>query len=212
MKARKFTALMIFIVLITITPAQATDWEVEARLNYFTYSNPLIRPELSQEIRLHRDWLFLSFGKENFMLYPANLSPMSINFESIGVGATYELLYGLKGSVMIAYYQPKGDGNMLWEDGYHFMNSKWAWAYGVQSWDRYELIMDPAFGISVGLDYKRKLWKMIDIGIGISARYLKINEEYNSYQANGQPAFVYVQQGDYNAVIGALMISISYPF
>ena len=211
MKA-KFTALMMFVLLITIVPVQATDWEVEARLNYFTYSNPLIRPELSQEIRLHRDWLFLSFGKENFMLYPVNLSPMSMNFESIGIGATCEILDGLKGSAMIAHYQPKGDGNMLWEDGWYFMNSKWGWIHGNQNWDRYELIMDSAFGVSIGLDYKKNIWKMIDIGIGISARYLKINEEYNSYQANGQPAWVYVQQGDYNAVIGALMISISYPF
>lgn len=207
---KKVTLVIIFL-LISIT-SYAADWEVEARLNYFTYSNPLIRPELSQEIRLHRDWLFVSFGKENFMLYPANLSPMSITFESIGLGTTCELFKHLRGFAMVAYYDPKGDGDMLWEDGYYFMNSKWAWIHGMQSWDRYELILDSAFGVSFGLDYKRKLWEMIDVGIGVSCRYLKINEEYNSYQANGQPAWVYVQQGDYNAVIGTLMISISYPF
>lgn len=203
--------VLMFIVLFS-SVSLAADWEVEARLNYFNYSNKLIRPELSQELRLHKDWFFLSFGKENFMLYPVNLSPMSMNFESIGIGATCPLTDWLKGFVMLAYYQPKGDGDMLWEDGYHFMNSKWAWAYGTQSWDRYELIMDSAFGATIGIDFKKTIWKMIDIGIGISARYLKINEEYNSYQTNGKLAYVYVQQGDYNAIIGAIMFSVSYPF
>ena len=206
------TKLFLLIFVLFASTVYAADWQIESRLNYFTYSNPLIRAELSEEVRLHRDWLFLSFGEENFMLYPANLSPMSMTFESIGVGATCDLFDGLRASAMIAYYQPKGDGEMLWEDGYHFMNSKWAWAYGVQSWSRYELLMDSAVGVTIGLDYKKNLWQMIDVGIGISFRYLKINEEYNSYQANGQPAYVYVQQGDYNAVIGAVMFSVSYPF
>lgn len=204
-------SVFLTVMLISIN-AHAADWEVEQRLNYFTYSNPLIRAELSHETRLHKDWLFLSFGKENFMLYPANLSPMLMNFESIGIGATCPLTEHLRASAMIAYYQPKGDGPMLWEDGYYFMNSKWAWIHGTQAWSRYELIMDPAFGVTVGLDYKVNLWKMFDIGIGISARYLKINEEYNSYQTNGKLAYVYVQQGDYNAVIGTLMVTVSYPF
>ena len=208
----KLKFAIILILSFLAVNAQAADWQVEPRLNYFTYSNPLIRAELSEEVRLHRDWLFLSFGKENFMLYPANLSPMSMSFESIGAGATCPLTDNLKGFIMLAYYQPKGDGPMLWEDGYYFMNSKWSWIHGIQSWSRYELIMDSAIGVSVGLDYKRKLWEMIDVGISIGFRYLKINEEYNSYQANGQPAYVYVQQGDYNAVIGAIMFSISYPF
>ena len=211
MKAKILVLLLNFLMLFS-SISHAADWEVEARLNYFTYSNPLIRAELSQEVRLHKGWLFLSFGKENFMLYPANLSPMSMNFESIGIGATCELLDSLKGFIMLAYYQPKGDGNMLWEDGYYFMNQKWGWIHGITAWDRYELILDPAFGLSVGLDYKKKIWKMFDIGIGISARYLKINEEYNAYNAAGKLSWVYVQQGDYNAVIGSIIFSISYPF
>ena len=202
--------ITISILLVSLSSLAHAEWRLEPRLNFFSYESSTLTPDYAQELRIHKDWFFVTLGKERVGHNPANLNAQPIELDSYGIGVAHEFLEGLAGSIAVAYFDPTGDGEMFWDAGYYHMNKRWSWIHGTQAWKSYDVVLDKAIGVTLGLDYKRKLWKMIDFGVGISYRYLKIHETYQSYIADGSVAFVYTEDADWGAVGGSVFLSIPF--
>lgn len=203
---KKLVAI-IFLLLAMGAPANA--WEVEPRVNHIVYNNNMddqsnSRFQSALELRIYKDWFFVNVGQEKLIYHGM---PYDIN--SAGVGARVEILKGLTGTINLAYYMPQGNGAMPYESGWYWMNRQWAWAHGFQTFDRYELEISPNYGVVIGLDYKKNIWKNVAISIGAAYRWLTLDEEYSAYWGSSL-SYLYGRQGDFGGMIGSISISVAF--
>lgn len=197
------------IIILLLTFGTAHAWEIEPRVNHVIYNNNMddqsnSRFQSALELRIYKDWFFVNVGQEKLLYHG-----MDYAINSAGIGARWEILKNLFGTINLAYYMPQGNGTMPYESGWYWMNRQWAWAHGFHTFDRYELDISPNYGVVVGLDYKKEIWNNIFFSIGVAIRKLTLDEEYSAYWGDTL-AYLYGRQGDFGGMIGSISISIAF--
>ena len=199
---------LILLILFCVNIQLGYALELEPRVNFMVYDSQEIRAGTALELRIHHKGLFVAIEQENFRYHA-----MDMDLKSLGVGAKTEIWPDLFLWLKVAYYMPSEDGRMPWEAGYNFMNRQWAWLYGATSFDNYEVVLDKAFGGSIGLDYNKRIYEDIYLGIGAAYRYMRINERYNAWDNGGAPGvtgWLYEREGDFSAFVGTLFVRIEF--
>jgi hypothetical protein len=206
--AKKIIVIIFMFLFSSYAQAQQEWLQLTAKTNFYTYASQEVRAQPSFEVRVGRDNLFLSLEKENFRYHS-----MDMSFTGIGIGKQVEILDGLFLEIKLAYYMPDSDGAMPSEAGYYFMNRQWSWIYGATSFDHYQVKLDNAIGGALALDYKKKIMRNVDVGLGAGYRYLRVNERYDSWDNGGAPGvtgWLYEREGQFDAFFCSVFLQVSF--
>ena len=186
--------IIILFVLCVAVPSHA--WEVEGRVSRMLYDNPEIRAGNSIELRVKNKGVFLFGERDNLLMYGSYF-----NIDSLGVGFEHEVFDGLKLYAKAGVYIPQYDEDgFFWEALYYRQIKYWVPPLKDHKFDNYNVNFDSEVGGEIGLDFKKRVWEDLHLGITAGYRYLRINEYicgWNDGGAAGVTGWILEQNVDF---------------